>query len=44
MKKIELRSPFGTWEITEVKECVLKFTHLKSGDSFTLESNPSFLP
>ena len=44
MKKIELRTPFGVWEIADVKECVLKFTHLKSGDSFTLESNPSFLP
>ena len=44
MKKIELRTPFGVWEIAEVKEWVLKFTHLKSGDSFTLESNPSFPP
>jgi hypothetical protein len=42
MKKIELRTPFGVWEIAEVKEYVLKFTHLKSGDSFTLESSPSF--
>lgn len=44
MKKIELRTPFGVWEIAEVKEWVLKFTHLKSGDSFTLESSPSFPP
>ena len=41
MKKIDLRTPFGVWEKTEVKEWVLKFTHLKSGDSFTLESIPS---
>lgn len=44
MKKIELRTPFGVWEIAEVKEWVLKFTHLKSGDSFTLECSPSFPP
>ena len=42
MKKIELRTPFGVWEIAEVKEWVLKFTHLKRNESFTLESNPSF--
>ena len=44
MKKLELRTPFGVWEITEVKEWVLKFTRLKSDDSFTLESSPSFPP
>ena len=44
MKKIELRTPFGVWEIAEVNECVLKFTHIKTGDTFTLESNPSFPP
>lgn len=42
MKKIELRTPFGVWEIAEVKEWVLKFTHLKRNESFTLESSPSF--
>lgn len=41
-KKIELRTPFGVWEIAEVEEWVLKFTHLKRNESFTLESNPSF--
>ena len=44
MKKIELRTPFGVWEIADVKEYILKFTHLKTGDTFTLESNPSFPP
>ena len=42
MKKIELRTPFGVWEIAVVKEWVLKFTHLKRNESFTLESSPSF--
>ena len=44
MKKIELRTGFGVWEIAEVKEWVLKFTHLKSGESFILEASPSFPP
>jgi hypothetical protein len=44
MKKIEIDTPFGVWEIVEVEEYVLKITHLKSGDSFTLESNPNFPP
>ena len=44
MKKIELDTPFGVWEIVEVEEYVLKITHLKSGDNFTLESNPNFPP
>lgn len=42
MKKIELHTPFGIWEIAEVTTWVLKFTHLKRNESFTLESNPSF--
>ena len=42
MKKIELRTPFGVWEIAEVKEYVLKFTHFKSGDSFTIECDVNF--
>lgn len=42
MKRIEIRTPFGVWEIAEVNEWLLKFTHLKSNESFTLESNPSF--
>lgn len=44
MKMIQLRTPFGVWEIVEVEECVLKITHLKSGDTFTVESNPTFPP
>lgn len=44
MKKIELRTPFGVWEITEVSEYELKFTNLKTNNSFILESNPNFPP
>lgn len=44
MKKIELHTIFGVWEIVELKVWVLKFTHLKSGDSFILEASPNFTP
>ena len=42
MKKIELNTPFGTWEISEVSENMLKFENMNCSMSFTLECDVNF--
>ena len=42
MKRIELRTPFGVWEIAEVGESTLKFDNLNYNETFTLECSVKF--
>lgn len=43
MKKIELLTPFGAWEISEVSETILNFKHkVYNNMSFTLECDANF--
>ena len=43
MKKIELLTPFGAWEISEVSETILNFKNkVYDSMSFTLECDANF--
>lgn len=42
MKRIELKTHFGVWEITEVGESTLKFFNLSHNETFTLECSVNF--
>ena len=42
MKRIEMLTPFGIWEISEVSESILKFENMNCSMSFTLECDATF--
>ena len=42
MKRIEILTPFGVWEISEVSENMLKFENMNCNISFTLECDVTF--